>query len=321
MVDTTKVLVTGAAGFVGRALTRQLVALDRYEVVAMTRFNPADQVLGARYVAVGDMTLKTQWQAALGGVQTLVHAAARVHALNDHTAKSLARFGRVNVEVTLELARQAAANGVRRFVFISSIGVNGVKTELNSAFSESDQPQPHNPYADSKLKAEKGLRQLAEETGLEVVIIRPPLVYGPGVRANFAALMRAVQRGWPLPLGAVKNLRSMVAVDNLVDFIITCMTHPKAANQTFLVSDGQDVSSAELVRGLAREAGITVRLPAVPPRILWAVAEIVRRGDVIQRVTGSLRVDISKAKTLLGWSPPISLEEGLRRTVAGTGKP
>jgi nucleoside-diphosphate-sugar epimerase len=321
MADTTKVLVTGASGFVGRALTRQLVALDRYEVVAMTRFNPADQVLGARYLPVGDMTLKSQWQPALDGVQTLVHAAARVHALNDQTAKSLARFEQVNVEVTLELARQAVATGVRRFIFISSIGVNGVKTELNTAFSETDQPHPHNPYADSKLKAEEGLRRLAKETGLEVVIIRPPLVYGRGVRANFAALMRAVQRGWPLPLGAVHNLRSMVAVDNLVDFIITCMTHPKAANQTFLVSDGQDVSTAELVRGLARETGVTTRLPAVPPRVLWAVAEIVRRGDVMQRVSGSLRVDITKAKTLLGWSPPISLDEGLRRTVAGAEKP
>jgi UDP-glucose 4-epimerase len=250
----------------------------------------------------------------------VVHAAARVHALNDATAKSLARFEKVNVTVTLEMARQAATAGVRRFVFISSIGVNGVKTEVGTAFSETDPPSPHNAYADSKLKAEQGLRQLAEETGLEVVIIRPPLVYGPGVRANFAALMRAVQRGWPLPLGAVHNLRSMVGIDNLIDFIITCMTHPKAANQTFLVSDGQDLSSAALIRGLAQEMGVAVHLPKVPPWMLWTVAAIVRRGYVVQRVCGSLRVDISKARSLLGWSPPLSVDEGLHRTVASAQK-
>ncbi|MFZ4480565.1 MAG: NAD-dependent epimerase/dehydratase family protein [Rhodoferax sp.] len=255
MASTMKVLVTGASGLVGRAVTEQLLALGGYEVLAMTRTSPARPVPGARYMPVGDMTLNTDWQSALTNVQTVVHAAARVHVLNDHTARSLARFERVNVEVALKLARQAALAGVRRFVFLSSIGVNGVRTEVDSAFSETDQPQPHNPYAHSKLKAELGLRQIAGETGLEVVIIRPPLVYGPGVRANFAALMRAVQRGWPLPLGAVHNFRSMVGIDNLVDLIITCLKHPKAANQTFLVSDGHDLSSAELVRGLAREAG------------------------------------------------------------------
>ena len=315
-----KVLVTGGSGFVGRALLRHLVALDRYEVSATTRVNPADPVSGVRYTVVGDMTSQKRWQSELAGVQVLVHAAARVHALNDRTAGSLERFEQVNVEVTLELARQAAAAGVRRFVFLSSIGVNGVMTEVNTAFSETDQAQPHNAYADSKLKAEQGLRKLADETGLEVVIIRPPLVYGPGVRANFAALMRAVQRGWPLPLGAVHNLRSMVAVDNLVDFIITCMTHPRAANQTFLVSDGRDISTVDLIRGLAREMGVPARLIPVPPCVLWKLADLLRRSYVIQRVCGSLRVDITKAKTLLGWVPLISVDEGLRRAVASIRK-
>lgn len=318
---TQRVLVTGASGFVGRALTAHLVALGCCEVLAMTRFDPVDPVVGAHYLPFGDLTLQTQWQAALAGVHTLVHTAARVHVLNDRTAKSLVEFERVNVVATLELARQAVAMGVRRFVFLSSIGVNGVETEVNTAFSETDRPNPHNAYALSKLEAERGLRQLSERKGLEVVIIRPPLVYGPGVRANFAALMQAVRRGWPLPLGAVHNLRSLVAMDNLVDFIATCISHPKAANQTFLVSDGHDVSSAELVRGLARAAGVSARLVPVPVGVLWAAAKVLGQGDVVQRLCGNLRVDIEKARTLLAWLPRISVDEGLRRAVAGMQGP
>ncbi len=317
MVSRMKVLVTGASGFVGRALTEQLLALGQYEVLGVTRSHPAKPVAGVRYLPVGDLTLLTQWQTALIGVQTVVHAAARVHVLNDRTAQSLDRFEKVNVTVTLDLARQAAAAGVRRFIFLSSIGVNGIETEVSASFSETDAEQPHNPYAHSKLKAERGLRQIAEETGMEVVIIRPPLVYGPGVRANFAALMRAVQQGWPLPLGAVHNLRSMIAIDNLLDFIITCMAHPQASNQTFLISDGQDISSPDLIRGLARQSGVVARLLPVPPWALRSAAVVLGRGDVMQRLCGSLRVDITKAKTLLGWTPRISMDEGLRRAVAG----
>lgn len=314
---TQRVLVTGASGFVGRALTAHLVALGGCEVMAMTRATPDNPVAGAQYL----LTSQVPWQTVLAGVDVMVHAAARVHVLNDDPIKSVAEFERVNVDLTLQLARQAATAGVRRFVFLSSIGVNGVKTEVGTAFSESDQPQPHNPYARSKLKAETGLRQIAKETGLEVVVIRPPLVYGPGVRANFAALMRAVQRGWPLPLGAVHNLRSMVAIDNLVDFIVTCMTHPRAGNQTFLVSDGQDVSSADLVRNLAQVMGVPARLLAVPVPLLWTAGKVFGNSDVIQRVCGSLRVDISKARRLLDWTPSVSMDQGLRRAVAGMRKP
>ena len=316
-----RILVTGASGFVGQALVAHLVGLDSNEVVAMMRASPANRLAGARYVAAGDMTAGRLGAATLEGVEVIVHAAARVHVLNDDKAKSAIEFDRVNVTATLELAHQAVAAGVRRFVFLSSIGVNGVQTDIGKPFTEADPPNPHNPYADSKLKAEQGLLLLSEQSGLELVIIRPPLVYGPGVRANFAALMRAVQRGWPLPLACVHNLRSMVAMDNLVSFIATCVDHPRAANTTFLVSDGQDISSPNLVRGLAQALGVAARLVPVPVSALQFVGRALGRGDVIQRVCGNLRVDISKARRVLAWQPPVSMEEGLRRTVAGMHRP
>ena len=316
-----RILVTGASGFVGQALVAHLVGLDSNEVVAMMRASPANRLAGARYVAAGDMTAGRLGAATLEGVEVIVHAAARVHVLNDDKAKSAIEFDRVNVTATLELAHQAVAAGVRRFVFLSSIGVNGVQTDIGKPFTEADPPNPHNPYADSKLKAEQGLLLLSEQSGLELVIIRPPLVYGPGVRANFAALMRAVQRGWPLPLACVHNLRSMVAMDNLLSFIATCVDHPQAANTTFLVSDGQDISSPDLVRGLAQALGVAARLVPVPVSALQFVGRAFGRGDVIQRVCGNLRVDISKARRVLAWQPPVSMEEGLRRTVAGMHRP
>ncbi len=206
--------------------------------------------------------------------------------------------------------------GVRRFVFVSSIGVNGLETGHGQGFFEADKPNPHNAYALSKWEAEQGLMQIATATGLEVVIIRPPLVYGPDAPGNFGSLMRAVQRGWPLPLGAVHNQRSLVALDNLVDFIITCITHPQAANQTFLVSDGQDLSTTELVRGMSQAAGVPSRLLPVPVWALRAGALLLGKGDAVQRLCGNLQMDISKARSLLGWVPPVSVQEGLRRAMA-----
>jgi len=257
------------------------------------------------------------WGKVLFGITTVVHLAARVHVMHDTEADPLMAFRVVNVEGTLNLARQAAAAGVKRFVFISSVKVNGELTQSGRAFTEADSPDPQDAYGLSKHEAEQGLRQLAVDTGMEVVIIRPPLVYGPGVKANFAALMRAVQRGWPLPLGAVPNQRSLVALSNLVDFIVTCIAHPQAANQTFLVSDGQDLSTTELVRGMARAAGVPARLLPVPVWALQAGATLLGKGDAVQRLCGNLQVDISKARQLLGWVPPISIDEGLRRVVAG----
>ena len=314
----TKVAITGSTGLVGRALVTQLVALGRYEVLSLTREDSTNLVAGARHLSIGDLTSRTNWHAALVGVHTLVHTAARVHVMQDTETDPLAAFRTVNVEATLNLARQAAAVGVQRFVFISSVKVNGESTQPGLAFTEVDPPSPQDAYGLSKHEAEQGLRQFAADTGMEVVIIRPPLVYGPGVKANFAALMRAVQCGWPLPLGAVHNKRSLAALDNLVDFIITCIAHPQAANQTFLVSDGQDLSTTELVRGMARAVGVPTRLLPVPVWALQAVATLLGKGDAVQRLCGNLQVDISKARSLLGWVPPVSVDEGLRRAAAGT---
>ncbi len=294
-------LITGGSGFVGQALIKRL----------------ADQPL--RLATRADARA---WHQALVGIKTVVHLAARVHVMHDTEADPLAAFRAVNVEGTLNLARQAAAAGVKRFVFVSSVKVNGESTLPGRAFTEADAPNPKDAYGHSKHEAEQGLRQLSADTGMEVVIIRPPLVYGPGVKANFAALMRAVQRGWLLPLGAVHNQRSLVALDNLVDFIITCITHPQAANQTFLVSDGQDLSTTELVRGMAQAAGVPARLLPVPVWALQAGATLLGKGDAVQRLCGNLQVDISKSRNLLGWVPPVSVEEGLRRAMGdGDGLP
>jgi nucleoside-diphosphate-sugar epimerase len=271
--------------------------------------------IGVENAAVGSIDGNNNWSDVLKGCEIVVHLAARAHIMKESVYDPLVEFRRVNVRGTLTLARQAALAGVPRFVFVSSIGVNGVQSAPGKAFSEADQPNPHNAYALSKWEAEQDLLRIATETGMEVVIIRPPLVYGGNAPGNFGALMRAVQRGWPLPLGAVHNQRSLVALDNLVDFIITCINHPQAANQTFLVSDGQDLSTTELVRGMSKAAGVTSRLLPVPLWALQAGATLLGKGDAVQRLCGNLQVDISKARNLLGWVPPVSVEEGLRRAM------
>jgi UDP-glucose 4-epimerase len=315
--------VTGATGFLGAALLRRLALLQAdlfgatsHSLLGITRYAPAKGIAGVRYVSVGDFSGTVDWPVALSGVDVVVHTAARVHVMADTAVEPLAEFRRVNVQASLGLAREAAAVGVRRFVFISSVKVNGEATWAGQPFTEEDAGAPKDGYGLSKLEAEEGLRQLSADTGMEVVIIRPPLVYGPGVKANFAALMRAVQRAWPLPLGAVHNQRSLVALDNLVDFIVTCITHPLAANQTFLVSDGQDLSTTELVRGMAQAVGVPARLLPVPVWALQAGASLLGKGDAVQRLCGNLQVDISKARSFLGWVPPVSVQEGLRRAMA-----
>ena len=244
----------------------------------------------------------------------MIHTAARVHVMHDAATDPLSEYRRVNVQGTLHFARQAAAAGVKRFVFLSSIKVNGEATQVGQTFMADDAPAPQDPYGISKMEAEAGLREISAQTGMDVVIIRPPLVYGSGVKANFAAMMRWLSCGVPLPLGAIThNRRSLVALDNLVDLIVTCITHPAAANQTFLVSDGEDLSTTDLLRRMGQALGKPARLLPVPPALLKLGAALLGKPELAQRLCGSLQVDISKTRQLLGWCPPLSVDEGLRR--------
>ena len=227
----------------------------------------------------------------------------------------MAAFRSVNVEGTANLARQAAAKGVKRFIFLSSVKVNGEFTETGQPFTADDAPLPKDPYGVSKYEAETLLQKIATETGIEVVIIRPPLVYGPGVKANFESMMRWLVRGVPLPLAAMtNNRRSLVALDNLVDLIAMCLSHPAAANQTFLVSDGEDLSSAQLLKRMGAAMGHPARLFYLPPALLKLGASVLNRPGIYQRLCGSLQLDIAKTRQVLGWTPPVSVDEGLRRT-------
>jgi nucleoside-diphosphate-sugar epimerase len=309
-----KALVTGANGFVGRAVLRRLNAMSGIQAKGSVRRADATTDTGASVVVTGDLSPQTDWSASLTGADVVIHAAARVHVMDETAVDPLAEFRRVNVDGTLNLALQAAAMGTKRFVFLSSIGVNGAQSILDKPFSEADNPAPCNAYALSKWNAEKGLQGVASDTGLEVVIIRPPLVYGPNPPGNFRRLLRLAARGWPLPLGAIHNKRSFAALDNLVDLIVTCIDHPAAANQTFLVSDGEDISTTELLRRMGAALGKPARLLPVPVWILAAGAALLGKGDLSQRLCGNLQVDISKAKDLLGWSPLVSVNEGLRVT-------
>ena len=308
------VLVTGASGFVGRALRNRLVVRG-YAVRGAFRTLCGENSRGSEATIVGTIDEQTDWGTALRGCKVVLHLAARVHVTDDSAADPWREFRRVNVDGTLNLGRQAAEAGVKRLVFLSSIKVNGDNTEVGCAFAADQLPEPMDPYGVSKMEAENGLWALAKETGIEVVIVRPPLVYGPGVKANFLAMMRWLSRGIPLPLGAVtENRRSLVALDNLVDLIVTCIDHPAAANQTFLVSDGEDLSTAELLRRMGQALGTPARLIPVPVGLLKLGATLLGRPGLAQRLCGSLQVDITKTRELLGWSPPVSVDEGLRRT-------
>lgn len=303
------VLVTGANGFVGRAVRTVLRQAGHATLPAVRR--PSGL---AEERVVGDIDPATDWRAALSGVESVVHLAARVHVMNDSAMDPLTAFRSINTAGTLNLARQCAAAGVRRFVFVSSVKVNG--EERAAPYTEADAPAPEDAYALSKWEAEQGLRQIAAETGLEVVILRPPLVYGPGVGANFLALLRAVARGMPLPLGAIDNRRSLIYVGNLAAAILCCLEHPAAAGKTFLVSDGEDVSTSGLVRRMAAALGRPARLLPVPPALLRFAARLAKKSALAIRLLDSLTVDSSAIRRELGWSPPFTLDEGLRETAA-----
>ena len=309
------VLITGANGFIGNALCEALLCSGH--VVRGALRSAYSGITAVESQVVGEINGCTDWSEALRNIDVVIHLAARVHVMDDQSADPLAEFRRINVDGSLNLAKQAAWAGVKRLIYLSSVKVNGEYTLAGHPFKESDIANPQDAYGLSKFEAEQGLLLIAQETGLEVVIIRPPLVYGQGVKANFASMMRAVNRGLPLPLGAIHNNRSFVYVENLVDLIATCIQHPAAANQVFLVSDGCDLSTTKLLKGCATALGVKSRLWLVPQGFIEGLAVLVGKRDLAQRLCGNLQVDISKARALLGWTPPISVADGLQATALG----
>jgi UDP-glucose 4-epimerase len=305
-------LVTGAAGFVGAPLVERLYREQICDVAVTTRSPTSAFPPDIRHFPI-EITEKTDWTTALEGVDVIVHLAARVHIMNDRSADPLADFRRVNTASTLNLAEQAARAGVKRFVFISTIKVNG--EENDRPFRHDDQPKPIDPYGLSKMESEIGLREIAARTGMDVVIIRPPLVYGPGARGNFALLVGLVRKKLPLPFASLKNRRTLVAVQNLVDLIITCMQHPAASGETFLAGDGEDLSTPGLIEGIAAGLCVKPMLLPFPPSLMHMAARITGKEAVYQRLCGSLQVDISHARDMLGWSPVVTPREGLKLAV------
>jgi len=310
-MKSLRVLVTGTSGFIGEAVVFKLLLEKKFTPVAATR--GVTRLQGLCSVEQFDL-VDPKCFLALDHIDVVVHAAARVHVMNEVAADALAEFRKVNVDGTLRLARHAAKSGVTRFIFISSIKVNGESTKQGKPFKADDAPAPADPYGVSKYEAEESLKQLSQETGMEVVIIRPPLVYGPGVKANFLSMMQWLDKGIPLPLGAVGNQRSLVAIENLVDLVDTCINHPAAANQTFLVSDGEDLSTTLLLQRLAQALGKKARLLPLPRWLLMLVASALGRRAVAQRICQSLQVDIEKTRERLGWIAPVKVDDALLKT-------
>ena len=307
-----KFLVTGANGFVGKPLCAELLRQGQSVRAALRSANsPVENV---EMAAVGSIDGKTDWTEALRGVGVVIHLAARVHVMRETAGDPLAEFLEVNLHGTVNLAQQATRAGVKRLVYVSSIKVNGEQTGATQPFTELDEANPQDPYAISKWQAEQALQRIAQETGLEVVIVRPPLVYGPGVKGNFMNLLAAIERGIPLPLAGANNARSLLYVGNLVDALIACASHPAAAGQTYLVSDGEDISTAMLVEKIAKALGRNNRSFYFPPALLRTVAALLGRAEQVDRLLGSLRVSGEKIRSELAWTAPYTLEQGLRAT-------
>ena len=311
------VLITGATGFVGSRLAGFLSAqFPEMELRLAVRHRPDElEVPGVLPVGsievVGDINPHTNWTDALDGVDVVIHLAARVHVMNDVALDPLEEYRNANTLATIHLAQEAAKAGVKRFIYLSSIKVNGEETLPGQSYSEDSAPAPIDPYGVSKWEAELGLEKICAQTGMQFVIIRPPLIYGPGVKANFQKLMGLVAKGMPLPLGATHNQRSMLALDNLVSFITKAMTNPLAANQRFLLSDGEDISTTKLLKLIAKGMGKSIWLVPVPAFILRAAAQVFGASASADRLLGSLQIDSSKARQLLKWQPPLSVEEGI----------
>ena len=308
-----KVLVVGASGFVGGHLVRRLAA-DRIPLRAGVHRNRGDLPAGIDVAENVDLEGPFDWTSAIAGCDTVAHLGARVHVMQESSANALDAYRRVNVDGTLSLARQAAAAGVRRFVFLSSVKVCGESTAPDAPFAETSTPHPQDPYGLSKLEAEHGLLELSRASGMQVVVLRPPLIYGPGVRANFLSMMRWLRRGVPLPLGGVENRRSLIGVGNMVDLICACLRHPAAAGEVFMASDAEDLSTPELLKKLPVALDTKVRLLPIPVSLLEGVAALAGQRALAQRLCLSLCVDSRKARKTLGWQPPFSVDEELRRT-------
>ncbi len=302
------ILVTGASGFVGRALCHTLLA-EGFRVYGTTRA-AGDLPQGVQRVIWSGQSAEL---ANLPPVDIVVHLAARVHVMRDNAVDPLAEFRATNVEMTRRLALWAAEQGVKRFVLMSSVKVNGEATKPGHAFSAGDVPAPEDAYAISKLEAEQALRAECSVAGTEYVVIRPPLVYGPGVQGNFASMVRWVKRGIPLPLGAVSNRRSLVALDNLISFTITCLEHPAAANQVFLVSDEEAVSTTEMLRKIALAYSVAPRLFGIPKSWFRCVEALLGKSSIVDRLFGSLEVNDAKVRDMLGWRPVVTMDEQLKK--------
>jgi len=310
-----KILVTGSTGFLGRVLVRYLLPCKNYKLVLATRVGAKAVPSEVIHHVVRDISQATCWNNALNGVDVIIHCAARAHVMVEEVADPLEEYRKVNVYGTLKLARQAAGAGVKRFIFISSIKVNGETTTGLMPYLPEDKINPQDAYAISKAEAEDGLLKIAQETGMEIVIIRPPLVYGPGVKANFLNLVNLAKTVLPLPFGTVHNRRSLVYIDNLVDFIVKSIDHPAAENQIFLVSDGRDLTLRELVTLLRSAMGKSANLIPVPVFLFKLAGYVFRKQTLVDRLVGSLQVDSSKAKELLNWEPPFTVEQGIQSTV------